>query len=288
MLNFLNLLPLAQAAAGEETTEKALGFTELLEKGGVVMYPLILLSVAAVVLIVFYLLTISRRNVVNDRFMNAAEALIRKRDYLGLIAACNKENSAIAQITEKSLDFVTKNSSTEFSQVREVAEAEGSRQAGMLNQRISYLADIGSIAPMVGLLGTVIGMIQSFFQISTGGVEGVRQMQLAGGVYEALITTATGLTIGIVSMIFYSFFRGRVQKYISELEAAATHIMALLGAQLKKSAARQAGGQPVAQQVPSFYDEPDYGSATEEELDHRPAPTGPTPIQEDRPDLGGI
>ena len=91
-----------------------------------------------------------------------------------------------------------------------------------------------SFAPLVGLLGTVVGMIKSFQEISSGDVTGVRQMQLAEGVYEALITTATGLMIGIPALIFYSIFRGRVQKYIAELEAAATHLMALLHSQVER------------------------------------------------------
>ncbi|HEX5790239.1 MAG TPA: MotA/TolQ/ExbB proton channel family protein, partial [Luteolibacter sp.] len=93
---------------------------------------------------------------------------------------------------------------------------------------------IGSIAPMVGLLGTVMGMISAFFEISGGDVSGVRQMKLAEGVYEALITTAAGLFIGIPALVSYSIFRGRVQKYIAELEAAATHLMALLHTQVER------------------------------------------------------
>ena len=73
----------------------------------------------------------------------------------------------------------------------------------------------------MGLLGTVLGMIRAFLEINTGNVEVVRQMKLAGGVAEALVTTASGLSIGILAMIFYSVFRGRVQRYLSELEAAA-------------------------------------------------------------------
>ena len=87
---------------------------------------------------------------------------------------------------------------------------------------------------MVGLLGTVLGMIKSFLQISSGDVQGVRQMELAEGVSEALITTAAGLMIGIPALVFYSVFRGRVQKYIAELEAAATHLMALLHSQVER------------------------------------------------------
>ena len=223
----------AQETAKAAAPVKETNFLEIVAAGGVMMYPLALISVVGVVLVILYLLTIRRNAVVSDRFMNAAEAMIRKRDYLGLIAYCHRQNESMARITQKTLDFFTKYHSASFGEVREVAEAEGSRQAGLLSSRITYLADIGSIAPMVGLLGTVLGMIKSFMQISGGDVQGVRQMGLAEGVSEALITTAAGLMIGIPALVFYSLFRGRVQKYIAELEAAATHLMALLHTQVE-------------------------------------------------------
>jgi biopolymer transport protein ExbB len=175
----------------------------------------------------------------------------------------------MARITQKSLEFMTKNSSSTFGEVREIAESEGSRQAGMLSSRITYLADIGSIAPMVGLLGTVLGMIKSFLHISTGGFEGARQMQLAEGVSEALVTTATGLAVGIPALVFYSLFRGRVQKYVSELEAASTHLMAMLHAQVQRE-------RPQREVAPQPRRSDDYAMPV------------PSPLADDRPDLHGI
>lgn len=215
-----------------------------MEGGPVLMIPLAALSFLAVLLIIFYTFTIRQGTVVSDKFMNAADALIRKQDYLGLIAVCNRENECIARIVYKTLDFATKNPTASFDEVREVTEAEGTRQASILNNRISYLNDIGRVAPMVGLLGTVVGMIEAFESI--GKSSGVQHMELAPGVAQALITTAAGLIISIPALIFYSLFRGKVQKLIAELEAAMTHIMALLAAQYKRanyraSARREAG-----------------------------------------------
>jgi biopolymer transport protein ExbB len=145
----------------------------------------------------------------------------------------------VARITQKTLDFMNANPGSSFENIREVAQAEGSHQAGLLTSRITYLADIGAIAPMVGLLGTVFGMIEAFYRISSGEVAGVREMGMAEGVSKALIATAGGLAISIPSLTFYSIFRGRVQKYVSELEAAATHFIALLHAQFEREAAAQ-------------------------------------------------
>lgn len=213
------------------STETLLDY--LLEGGPVLMIPLAALSFMMVLLIIFYLFTIRQGTVVSDKFMNAADALIRKQDYLGLIAVCNRENECIARIVYKTLDFATKNPTASFDEVREVTEAEGTRQASILNNRISYLNDIGRVAPMVGLLGTVVGMIKAFEGI--GKSSGVQHMELAPGVAQALITTAAGLVISIPALIFYSLFRGKVQKLIAELEAAMTHIMALLAAQYKRA-----------------------------------------------------
>lgn len=205
----------------------------LLEGGPWLMVPLAALSFIAVLLIIFYMFTIRQGTVVSNKFMNAADALIRKQDYLGLIAVCNRENECIARIVYKTLDFATKNPTASFDEVREVTEAEGTRQASILTNRISYLNDISRVAPMIGLFGTVFGMIKAFN--SMGQSSGVEHMTLAPGVAQALVTTAAGLVISIPSLIFYSLFRGKVQKLIAELEAAMTHIMALLAAQYKRA-----------------------------------------------------
>ena len=140
-----------------------------------------------------------QNTVVSDAFMNSADALIRKQDYLGLLAVCNRRNESVARITAKALDFATKNPTASFEEVREVTEAEGSRQCSMLLQRVSYLADIGAMSPLLGLLGTVVGLITSFNEIATGGFAGSQSMGVAKGVYEALFNTAAGLIVGIPS-----------------------------------------------------------------------------------------
>lgn len=221
----------ASAAVEADVTTTQMNFLEVLAKGGVMMFPLGLMSVFAVILILIFLLTIRRNAIISDRFMDAAENMIKTRDFLGLVSLSNRSNECMARITQKTLDFITGNPGSSFENVREVAQTEGSRQAGMLTSRITYLADIGAIAPMVGLLGTVFGMIKAFIEISTGGKQGVREMGLAEGVSEALIATAGGLAISIVALVFYSYFRGKVHKYIAELEAGATHLIALLHAQ---------------------------------------------------------
>ena len=202
---------------------------------GPVMYALFILSVFSVMLVIVYLLTIRRGAVVSSGFMATADALLRKRDYLGLLAVSNRHGEAIARVVQKMLDFTTKNPNADIQQVREIAETEGTRVASSLNNRVILLADIGMIAPMIGLLGTVIGIIHSFGSLGAD-VGTQRYALLSKGISEALVNTCAGLAIGIPAMIFYAFFRGRAQKLISDLEAAVTHVLALISLQYTKRA----------------------------------------------------
>lgn len=194
---------------------------------GPVMYALIALSVFSVMLVVVYLMTIRKGAVVSSGYMATADALLRKRDHLGLLAVSNRHGEAIARVVQKVLDFTTKNPSADFQQVRDLAETEGTRVAANLNNRVTYLADIGMIAPLIGLLGTAIGIVRSFSALGAD-LGTARYALLSQGVSEALLNTCGGLAIGIPAMIFYAFFRGRVQHLISDLEGAVTHILALL------------------------------------------------------------
>lgn len=222
----------------ESEPVKEIVLSELLSDGGIMMYPLAALALIALILIILYLLTIRRASVVTNRFMNAADSMIRQRDFQGLVSYSRRRSEMVARLTQKTLVFLNENPTATASDIREVAETEGSRQSGLLSQRITWLGDIGAIAPMVGLLGTVIGMIKSFMQISQGNV-GVLQQMLAAGVSEALVTTATGLVIGITAMIFHSFFKGRVNRLLSEFEAASTHIITLVTSQLNRAVVAQ-------------------------------------------------
>ncbi|MFL6589142.1 MAG: MotA/TolQ/ExbB proton channel family protein [Chthoniobacterales bacterium] len=194
---------------------------------GPVMYVLLALSVFSIMLVVVYLMTIRRGAVVSSGFMATADALLRKRDHLGLLAVSNRHGEAIARVVQKVLDFTTKNPTADFQQVRDLAETEGTRVAANLNNRVTYLADIGMIAPLIGLLGTAVGIVRSFSALGAD-LGTARYALLSKGVSEALINTCGGLAIGIPAMIFYAFFRGRVQRLISDLESAVTHILALL------------------------------------------------------------
>lgn len=235
--------PPAEQAEYVNPYAEALTVEGFIKRTGIMAYPLIALSLVAVFLLVLYTFTIRQGTVVSDAFMNSADSLIRKQDYLGLLAVCNRRNEAIARITSKTLDFATRNPTASFEEVKEVTEAEGNRQSSLLLSRIAYLGDVGAVAPMLGLLGTTLGMITTFHEISGKEFGGSNQLGLAQGVSEALLCTASGLVIGIPALIGYAIYRGKANRLISEMEAATTHLMALLAVQYKRAARAVAGRQ---------------------------------------------
>ena len=207
----------------------------LIQDGGWVMVPLGFLSVVTVMLVLVYLFTLRRSSILTPHYMNTADVLLKKRDYLGLLAISSRHSEAVARVVQRTLDFATKNPTASFETVRDIAETEGASQAASLQHRTVYLADIGMLAPMIGLLGTVVGIINSFAVLgSEKAPVQSRDILLASGVSQALVATATGLILGITAMFFYSVFRNRVQSLISDLEIASAHILALIALNFNK------------------------------------------------------
>lgn len=225
------LLLAALPALAQETAQGAPEQTlfDVVAKGGWAMIPLALLSVFTVAFAAYCFLAIRERTITSGRFRDSIDAYLKKRDLLGLLAQSSHEHEALARVVQSTLQFATTNPGARYELLREIAETEGSRQAARLYQQVSYLFDVGVIAPMVGLAGTVTGMIQSFHILGVNP-ETIRPQLLANGVAEALIATAGGLVVGIPAMVAYSYFKGRVQWFVAEMEAAATDFIARLEA----------------------------------------------------------
>jgi biopolymer transport protein ExbB len=229
-VSVINLSLLAQSTAPvpAKAAEEPVKLWALVEKGGWAMVPLGALSVIAVMLAIGYLISLRKGAVVSKQYVATIEVLLRKRDLLGVLAVSNRHSQIVARIVQKTLDFATKNPSAPFESLKEVAEAEGSSHAAALSHRITYLADIGILAPMVGLLGTVVGIIRAFGTLGSGSPGLSRDILLASGVSEALVATAAGLVLAVISATLYALFRNRAQSLISEMESATTHIIGLL------------------------------------------------------------
>lgn len=210
-----------------------LSLWEMLVAAGWVMIPLFAVSVAAVTLIIFYFATLRRGRVATEELKRNMEKMIADRNFGGVLEAARGSPEALARVMERSVEFLQTNPEADIAAVREVAQAEGNRQVASLNQQVVYLMDIGVLAPMLGLFGTVIGILRSFGSIASEATP-MRTMVLAGGVSQALVATAAGLLVGITAMFFYSYFRGRVQGLVSDLETFATSLVTQIGVKLKK------------------------------------------------------
>ena len=111
--------------------------------------------------------------------------------------------------------------------LKDVIEGEGARQAEEIQGQTQYLMDIAAIAPMIGLLGTVFGMLQAFSSVALD-IAKAKPVLLAAGVSKALVTTAFGLIVGIPAMLFYAYFRRRSSKMVSVLELASMDVLTKL------------------------------------------------------------
>ncbi|MFH1665157.1 MAG: MotA/TolQ/ExbB proton channel family protein [Candidatus Omnitrophota bacterium] len=194
-----------------------------IKAGGEVMVVLAVLSVIAVALIIYYFLGMKPEKLLPKEFLETSVTFIENKRFGDATAACKDSGNLIGNVLLAGLSRRDR----EDVIIKEAMEDEGRRQIDGLWQKLSYLADIAAIAPMVGLLGTVLGMIQAFNVIAfqTGAV---KPILLASGISKAMITTATGLIIAIPAMAFYSYFRGIVQDAGARLENISTEMYHLL------------------------------------------------------------
>jgi len=226
--------PAATPAVVPSTEAETVRLWNLIKSGGWAMWPLGLMSVITFMMVLVNIFTLRRSAILTSHYMQTADVLLKKRDYLGLLAISSRHSEAVARVVQRTLDFATKNPSASFEIVREIAESEGSGQAAALQHRPTYLADVGMLSPMVGLLGTVTGIIKSFGVLATGQAEKSRDVLLASGVSEALVATATGLVVGIIAFAAYAHFRNKVQGLISDMEGAAAHVLGLIALNYNK------------------------------------------------------
>jgi biopolymer transport protein ExbB len=206
----------AVAAMGRETS-----LLNMVAAAGWVMIPLALASVVALTLIIYCFVTLTARNITTPELLERMEPFFENEDLEGLAAYVAERPQATARIVDRTLKFLERHPDADADAIKAVAETEGTRIAASLNQRALYIMDIGVLAPMLGLFGTVVGILNSFGHIAAEASP-MRTMLLAGGVSQALVSTSAGLIVGITAMAFYAYFRGRVGALISLLEADAT------------------------------------------------------------------
>lgn len=209
-----------QQAAG---APKTMTLWDMVKAGGTVMIVIMLLSVAALSLVIYFMVTLTPAREVPLQFVKRAQAQIRAGDLRGAYQMCEDRDEFIANVLRAGLRMHGHDRYV----IQEAMESEGERRAALLWQRISYLNNIGVIAPMLGLLGTVTGMMGAFGAIAYNDAQS-KSIVMAYNVAQALVTTAAGLVLGIIAFIFYYYLRGRVVTIIAHVEAHASEFVELL------------------------------------------------------------
>ena len=219
----------AQDAASGVAESSGPTLIELFHQGGWLMWVLLAFSVFAIANALYLLLTLREGRVSPNAVVRDVFEQLQRGDLQSARKVCDYRSSAFSHIAIAAIDAVSNLSETNPAMVPSVVEdaieGEGTRQAALLDESTEWLLDMSTIAPMVGLLGTVLGMISTFSEIANAQA-GINMNQLAGGIWQALITTAAGLFIAIPALFFLHYFQTRTDDVASALSEAANAVLA--------------------------------------------------------------
>ena len=186
---------------------------EMFAKGGWVMYPILISSIIGVAIIIDRFIVIRKSKVNVPAFLVRIRGMLKKKDIQGAISYCLEEKSPASNIIRRGL----KKYKYGHQRVREAIESAGQQEVTKLEKGLNILASVAGVAPMLGVVGTVTGMISAFMKIeSLAG--SASPSDLAGGIWEALLTTAYGLAVGIAALMFYNYFLTKIGKLVGEIE----------------------------------------------------------------------
>jgi len=193
---------------------------EFLLRGGPIMIPLALSSVVAAVITFERLLALRRSKVVPREILHVAEAANPGKDLSVAISVCERNPGVFSDILRAGLEVAH----CPWETVRDVILDAGRQETPKLERNLVWLETIAGVAPLLGLLGTVLGMIKTFASISIAGL-GDPQV-LSEGISEAMITTAVGLAIGIPTLVAYNLLAARTENYVVEIERHSSRVLA--------------------------------------------------------------
>jgi biopolymer transport protein ExbB len=214
----LCLAPGSVWAAEGAPQARQINFAEMIEAGGVIGYIIIALSVAMIALIIEHAVSIRRGTLMPPGLAEEVHRLIAAGQYKQAEQECKLRPSFLGYVLGAGLAEV----SMGYPAVEKSMEDASVEQAARLFRKIEYLSVIGTVAPMLGLLGTVWGMILAFMEFETRANPQVSQ--LAPGIYHALVTTFQGLCVAIPAMAAYAFFRNRVDELVAQSTLMAEHV----------------------------------------------------------------
>lgn len=187
------------------------------------MLPILLSSIIALGIIIDRLIAIRKSRLNVPAFMVKIRSMLKKSDIQGAINYCMEEKSPASNIVRKGL----KKYKLGHERVKEAIENAGKQEIGKLEKGLTSLATISGVAPLIGFLGTVTGMIQAFMRIED--LQGsANPSDLAGGIWEALLTTAFGLAVGIVAFTFYNYLVSKINKLVLDMEVISNDVVDII------------------------------------------------------------
>ena len=216
-----SLLIAAQTAA--QTSSAELSVWDLCLKGGIIMIPLALLSLVSIYIFFERWFALRKAAKDDDTFMKRIKDYIHDGEIESADMLCKKTATPYARLIQKGISRIGR----PMNDVLVTIENTGNMEIASLSKGLPWLATIAGAAPMLGFLGTVIGMVESFYAIAASG-NSAQIGDFAGGIYTALVTTVAGLIVGIVAMFAYNYLVARVNKVMNMLEARTMEFMDLL------------------------------------------------------------
>jgi biopolymer transport protein ExbB len=221
----------AASEVGEEAAEASTGdsmsWEWIVQSGGWLMYVLGGLSVLTVTLVIYFFVVLRNNQVTPRNLHRELIQRIRSGAIEEARKTCEYYPCPLSAVALAAIDHTRNIPEENASLLKDVMEGEGSRQSESLQGQTQYLLDIAVVSPMIGLLGTVFGMLRAFSSVALD-VAKAKPVVLAEGVSQALVTTAFGLIVGIPAMMFYAYFRRKVSRQVSVLEAASADILTAL------------------------------------------------------------
>jgi biopolymer transport protein ExbB len=221
------LLQIASDTTALTPAAESISILDLAMKGGVIMIPLALMWVFALYIFFERLLTINKAGKVPATFMNNVKDLVIRGDINGAKLVCSQSDTPIARIIEKGIMRIGK----PIENIEKSMENTGRLELYKMEKNMVILTIIAGVAPMFGFLGTIAGMIQTFFNISI--TSDITLGTIAGGIYVKMITSATGLIIGIMAYIGFSYLNAQIDKVVNQMEAASAEFIDVLYAPVK-------------------------------------------------------
>lgn len=182
------------------------------KKGGPMMWPILFCSIFALAISIERLIHLQRKKIIHPEFLKEVRTHWLNREFDKALQVCKFHKIAMSRIVRAGL----LRSNMGILEIERAVEGAGNHESTLLTTNLRGIGAIANLAPMLGLLGTVAGMIKAFNVISTSGTG--NPTLVAGGISEALITTAAGLIVGIPTLAAYHFFRGRADRLIFEME----------------------------------------------------------------------